>query len=181
MSAFCSICSGKTNCGIGAGSITAIGVCNLTVDRVYNSLEKKHGKFFPEGRLPLPILAAFLIGPVLLLYGWSTQAEWHIAFLLASVVLLGFCVVFGIVPMMTYVTDAFGLYSASALTAVLIARCLAGTFLPLVVAPIVDEVGYGWAFTIMAAACLVLAPVPVIVFRYGATWRQKSWYTRDEE
>lgn len=63
--------------------------------------------------------------------------------------------------MMTYVTDGFGLFSASAITAVLITRCLAGTFLPLVTEPLTEKVGYGWGFAILAGGCLLLSPIPV--------------------
>lgn len=66
------------------------------------------------------------------------------------------------------------------MTAVLITRCLMGTFLPLVTAPLSEAIGYGWAFTVLAAVCLVLAPIPLMVLRYGEKWRQKSVYTKDE-
>jgi hypothetical protein len=117
--------------------------------------------------------------------------------LLLSVVLQGYAVILSIVPMLTYVTDAFSIYSASALTAVLITRCLAGTFLPLTTAPLTDRLGYGYGFTCLAAACLALAPIPVskrqlserrtfrltvckpLVMRYGTKWRQRSKYSRD--
>lgn len=81
---------------------------------------------------------------------------------------------------MAYVVDAFGLYSASALTAVLITRCLMSTFLPLLVGPLNDAVGHGWGFTIVAGVCLAVAPIPSLVMRYGEKWRQWSTYTRDD-
>lgn len=126
------------------------------------------------------MIGAFLLPPVVALYGWAPELHWHVSVLLISVVLIGTSVVLCIVPMMTYITDAFGMYSASALTAVLMARCLAGTFLPLAVAPLTDMVGDGWGFTIHAGVCLIIAPAPALVYRYGAVWRQRSWYTRDE-
>ena len=101
--------------------------------------------------------------------------------MLLAVVLLGFAVILCIVPMMTYITDIFGLYSASALTAVLITRCLMGTFLPLAVAPLTNDIGYGFGFLVMAAACLLLAPVPALVMRYGTRWRQWSAYTKNDQ
>lgn len=83
------------------------------------------------------------------------------------------------VPLMTYVTDAFGIYSASALTAVLVTRCLMSTFLPLSVVPVTDALGFGWGFVCFAGMCLLLAPLPLLVMRYGYTWRQRSVYTKD--
>lgn len=161
--------------------MSGIAVCNFVSDRLYVKLEQQRGgKFYPEGRLPLSIFGAFTIPLVVLLYGWAPQLEWPVWVLLGSVVLIGLVVVLSIVPMMTYVTDAFGIYSASALTAVLILRCLAGSFLPLAVPPLTDKIGYGLGFTVMAAACLVTAPIPALVMRYGPHWRQHSSYTKDD-
>lgn len=84
-----------------------------------------------------------------------------VAVFLAAVSLLGISLVLSIVPMMTFITDAFGTYSASALTAVLIIRCLCGAFLPLLLPPLSDKIGYGFSFLVLAAAMLIVAPVPV--------------------
>jgi hypothetical protein len=92
---------------------------------------------------------------------------------------LGAALMLGFMPVVSYVVDAFGLYSASAMTALIVIRCLAGTFLPLTTTPLVSALGWGWAFTVFAGASLILAPVPVLVMRYGHKWRQKSIYTRD--
>jgi hypothetical protein len=129
--------------------------------------------------MPLVIASAFLLPASVAFFGWTAQNRWPAALLLCSVGLLGFSLLIGMVPLMAYVVDAFGLYSASALTAVLITRCLMGTFLPLAVGPLTDAVGYGYGFSILAAGCLLLAPIPLIVMRYGSHWRQRSAYTRD--
>lgn len=113
------------------------------------------------------------------LYGWSADRHWPVWVLLVSVVFVGLVVVTSIVPMMTYITDAFGLYSASALTAVLILRCLAGSFLPLAMPPLTNLVGIGWGFSIIAATLLATAPIPALVMRYGPRWRQRSNYTME--
>jgi ABC-type Na+ efflux pump permease subunit len=99
---------------------------------------------------------------------------------LLATALLGATLLFTYIPLMTYVVDAFGRYSASAMTGLIVTRCLMGTFLPLVVEPLVDHFGYGWGLSIIAAASLCLAPIPVLVSRYGFRWRQRSKYTRDE-
>lgn len=150
------------------------------MDRVYNGLTKKHGSFYPEARLPLVIAGAFLFPITITLYGWTAEARMPVAVFLVSVGLLGISLVLSIVPMMTFITDAFGTYSASALTAVLILRCLMGAFLPLAVPPLSDNIGYGFAFLVLAGVMLILAPIPALVMRYGPSWRQRSSYTEDK-
>jgi hypothetical protein len=100
--------------------------------------------------------------------------------MLFTVIFMGFSLLIGVVPLMAYIVDAFGIYSASATTAILVIRCLMGTFLPLAVGPLVGKLGYGLAFTILAALVLSVAPIPVLVTRYGVKWREFSKYSRDE-
>lgn len=82
-------------------------------------------------------------------------------------------------PLSAYVVDASGIYSASALTGVIVIRCLAGTFLPLTVGPLTEEFGYGLGLSCLGALSLSMAVIPVLVFRYGEKWRQRSEFTRD--
>ena len=163
------------------GSTIGVGICNLLVDRLYVSLQaRRGGKPYPEGRLPLPVVAAFLFPLIVAFYGYPPGLHWPVWTLLLAVVLMGTAIVTAIIPIFTYVTDAFELYSASALTAVLVMRCLAGTFIPLASAPLTDKFGYGPGFLVFAAACLILAPIPAFIMRYGPSWRQSSKYSKDQ-
>ena len=83
------------------------------------------------------------------------------------------------IPLSAYVVDACGIYSASAMTGVIVSRCLAGTFLPLGMAPLIDHLGYGWGFTCLAALSMCLAIIPVLILKYGEKWRQRSEFTKD--
>jgi MFS family permease len=155
------------------------------LDRVYTYLqtkqEQKHPELGPqpENRLPLVIFGAFALPLSVILYGWTAQLRLPVWILLFSVILLGFSAMLGLVPVMSYVVDAFGIYSASALTALLISRCLMGTFLPLAAAPLAERLGWGWGMTILAGLSLALAPVPIFIMKYGRRWRQRSEYTKD--
>jgi hypothetical protein len=111
-------------------------------------------------------------------YGWVTELRLPVSLLLACTGLLGGSLMLCILPLSTYVVDAFGPYSASALTAVIIARCLMGTFLPLTTAPLVDYLGWGWGFTVLGVFTLALAPIPFAVMRYGEHWRKHSEFSR---
>ncbi|KND92413.1 putative transporter [Tolypocladium ophioglossoides CBS 100239] len=163
----------------GVGSFIGIVICNLCLDRIYVNLRKaNNGIGLPEYRLPLAIVGAFTLPPAVALYGWCAEYGLPLALLLLSVVWIRLSLMLAFLPLMAYVVDACGLYSASAITGVIVIRCLAGAFLPLTTTLMVEHVGYGLGFTVLGALSLVLALVPVAVLRYGSHWRQRSRYTR---
>lgn len=133
----------------------------------------------PEFRLPLAIVGAFTLPLAVAAYGWAAELRVPLVFLLLALSFLGTTLMLGMIPVMAYVVDAFGLYSASAMTGVIVTRCLMGTFLPLSTAPLVEAFGYGWGFTVLAGLSLLLAPISVLMLRYGAYWRRFSKYTRE--
>lgn len=144
-------------------------------------MQKSHkGEAQAEFRLPLLIFGACTLPISVALYGWIAEERWPIGLMLFSIGFLGFALLVGVVPLMAYVVDAFGIYSASAMTAVLITRCLMGTFLPLATGAIVDKLGYGWAFTVLAGVCIAVAPIPMVVLKFGAKWRQLSMYSKTD-
>lgn len=156
-------------------------LCNLLLDRIYIRLRDSHkGIEQPEYRLPLVIAGAFSLPLAVALYGWIAALLLPLPLMLVCLGILGSTLLLAFVPLMAYVVDAFKHYSASALTAVIVLRCLAATFLPLVTEPLLRALGYGWGFTVLAAASVFLAPITVLVFRYGPKWRQRSVYTKDE-
>ncbi|OAA57434.1 Major facilitator superfamily domain, general substrate transporter [Niveomyces insectorum RCEF 264] len=184
------------------GAFISVLVCNRYLDPIYLYLTRTRGHLQvvrsadgssltaaaatttrvgrPEFRLPLACVCALALPAVICAYGWT--AEWRLPqvwLLLLLVGLMGTSMVLMMVPVAAYVVDAFGLYAASAMTGVIVSRCLCGTFLPLAVAPLVARYGYGWAFTVLAGVCLAVAPIPLVVYGYGERWRQRSVYTRD--
>jgi hypothetical protein len=150
------------------------------VDRIYIRLGKSHGGIaIPEYRLPFMIAGAAIMPAIVAIYGWAPHAHWPVHTLLLAVGLLGVLLIMISISLSSYVVDAFGIYSASAMTVVLIARCLGGTLLPLTIPPLTRALGLGNGFLVLAATCVVLIPLPMAVMRYGRHWRQKSVYTRD--
>lgn len=142
--------------------------------------KSRDGISHPEYRLPFMIGGASLMPLIVALYGWAPASQWPIYITFLAVAALGFVMMFIWVPLASYLVDAFGLYSASAMTMVLLARCLGGTLLPLAIPPLVNAVGLGYGFLVLGGICLLLIPVPVVVMRYGHRWRQKSIYSRDD-
>jgi MFS family permease len=141
-------------------------------------LNKGVGK--PEFRLPLSIVGAFALPLAVAAYGWAAELRMPLLVLLFAVCAMGTALMLAMIPVMAYVVDAFGLYSASAMTGIIVTRCLMSTFLPLATVPLVDLFGFGWGFSVFAVFSLLMAPIPVIMLRYGGHWRRLSRYTRDE-
>ncbi|KAH7418054.1 major facilitator superfamily domain-containing protein [Cadophora sp. MPI-SDFR-AT-0126] len=163
------------------GAISAIIVCNLSIDRIYVKLAKSHGGIGrPEFRLPFMIGGAAFLPFVVGLYGWVPYSDWSIYLLLVVVAALGFVSIVIGIPMSSYIVDSFGIYSASAMTVVLLTRCSMGTLLPLCIPLLTDALGLGYGFLVLAAICVVVIPLPALMMRYGSHWRQKSVYTRTE-
>lgn len=133
----------------------------------------------PEYRLPLTIVGGIALPLSVVGFGWVAELRLPIPLLLAAVALLGFALLLTIVPLSAYVVDACGLYSASAMTSIIVTRCLAGTFLPLAVVPLIEHFGYGWAFSALGVLSIGIAVIPFLVFRYGESWRQRSQFTKD--
>ncbi|KAH6642646.1 MFS multidrug transporter-like protein [Boeremia exigua] len=149
------------------GSLLSVLMCNAFLDRIYIALRNRssnpdQGK--PEYRLPLAVLGAVLLPFSVTAYGWIAHLQLPVPLLLASVVLLDFTLLTNIIPVQAYVVDACGLYSASAMTGVIVSRCL---------------MGYGWGFTVLGVVAAVVALIPPAILRYGSEWRQRSEYTRD--
>lgn len=166
---------------IGVGSTCGVIVCNRYLDKIYIKLRDSHkGVCQAEYRLPLAILGGITLPLAVISYGWSAHLRLPLPLMLSSVGLLGFTLMIAFLPLTAYVVDAFGLYSASAMTGLIVTRCLMGTFLPLFIGPAVNYLGYGWGFTMFGVASLCLIPIPILVLRYGPKWRQLSHYTRDE-
>lgn len=169
-----------THVYLGCGSLVAIGFSHMTLDRIYVKLRGSHQGFGrPEFRLPLAIVAALLVPLAMSAYGWIAELRLPCFLFLGSAAFVNASVLLIIVPISAYVVDSCGAYAASAMTGVIVSRCLMGTFLPLTVGPLIDRWGYGWGFTAFGALSLCLAPIPVLVRYFGHEWRQKSEFTRD--
>lgn len=137
---------------------------------------KNDGVGLPEYRLPLAIVGAFILPLGIALYGWCAEYRLPLWLLYVSVVWIRMALMLAFLPLMAYVVDAYGIYSASAMTGVIVVRCLAGAFLPVVTVLVIQDLGYGWGFATLSALCLVLGFLPVVIMRYGSRCRQAAAY-----
>lgn len=93
----------------------------------------------------------------------------------------GFFLLLGFLPITAYVVDATGVYAASAMTGLIVVRCLFGTFLPLAVEPLRRSwVGPKGAWGVLAGVCWIMGVVPVLLVWRGERWRRGGRFTRGE-
>ncbi|KAI0813998.1 MFS transporter [Xylaria sp. FL0064] len=173
--------SGLAFLSFSIGSIVAVIFLNVLLDKIYIKLRDQHkGAGIPEFRLPIGIIGAFILPLSIAAYGWAAQMRLPLPVLLFAVAVMGNALMLVYLPLNAYVVDAFGLYAASGMTAIIVSRCLMSTVLPLATDPLVRRFGWGLGISVLGSIGLFLVPIPVLVFRYGSRWRQLSKYTKDE-
>ncbi|KAK4040206.1 hypothetical protein C8A01DRAFT_46443 [Parachaetomium inaequale] len=128
-------------------------------------------------RLP-PVCAAGPLYVVSMLWlGWSARPDVHWLVPLWSMVPYGLAYHLIYVAIINYVTDAYGIYSASALAAMSMTRSVAGTLLPLAIEDMVDGLGIAWSCTVLAGVSAGLALVPFGFIAYGEKIRAASRFS----
>ena len=82
-------------------------------------------------------------------------------------------------PTQTYLIDAFGRYSASALGAATIMRSLFGALLPLAGQTMYGALGLGWGNSLLGFIALGMIPTPLLFIRYGERIRTSRRFNVD--
>jgi hypothetical protein len=73
-----------------------------------------------------------------------------------------------------YLTDAYGIYTASGLAACGTTRSIAGALIPLAVPDMLQALGIAWSCTLLAGISAALAIVPFGFIVYGPSIRHRS-------
>lgn len=117
----------------------------------------------PTERLIPMLPGAVLLPAGLFLYGWSLEARtaWIVPILGTG--LMGFGLSVTTIPTWSYIVDAFGTHSASAMAAALVLRNLVGAFLPVAGPYLFARLGYGWGNSVLGSIALSFMPVPLIL------------------
>jgi hypothetical protein len=68
---------------------------------------------------------------------------------------------------MTYLVDAFTIYSASVIAANTVMRSLLGALLPLAGPSMYKALGLGWGNSLLGFIALAMLPLPYIFWKYG--------------
>ncbi|GJP91876.1 efflux pump antibiotic resistance protein [Aspergillus niger] len=163
---------------LGLGTAFAAEVATHINDRIFRIMTKRNGgKGLPEFRIPIMIPATVILSIGLFWYGWSAEARMFWLMPDIGIALFAAAAYICTVSNNIYIVDTYGRYSASALAATSMLRCLAGFVFPLFSPYAYERIGYGWTSSILGiiALCIGLTGV-IFIWKFGHVLRKKSPY-----
>ena len=163
--------AGLSYLGLGIGFVIGLIMFTLLSDRLLCRASSPS----PESRLTPLLLALPTVPTGLLLYGFLTKPSIPFPAPIIGTALVSFGVMLTAIPTKTYFVDAFELHAASALAVGVICQSAMAVVLPLGGPGLYVKLGLGGGNAVLAGIAVGLAPVPVLVWRYGAMLRTRGW------
>lgn len=161
----------------GIGAVFAIAIF-VAWDRYYDDsarLGRSWALKEEYRRLPLACLGGPLFALSEFWLGWTARPSIHWAIPAASGISLGIGIDLTFLALNNYLTDAYDIYSASALaSSVFLRNILAAIIIPLTTSPLYENLGTEWACTVLGVMCVALTPIPFVFIRWGPALRKRS-------
>jgi MFS family permease len=158
---------------VGLGAVCS-GLFTLYYEHIFEKASRK-GKLWTTKTEFRSLPMACVGGPCLTIslfwLGWSANKSvpWILPVLPGLFFGFGYQIIF--ISLLTYVTDAYTIHSASALAASTILRSIFGALLPLAASPMYDTLGNGWATSVLGFFSILCIPIPF--FLYAGPWIRK--------
>ncbi|KAI3405092.1 hypothetical protein KGF56_002048 [Candida oxycetoniae] len=144
-----------------------------------NKKIEAHGhKPVPEDRLPPVMVGGFTFVIGIFWLGWSgdypKQVHWIVPTIGAFFIGNGLISIF--LPTLNYIIDCYLYVSASALASNTFIRSGFGAAFPLFSTQMFTNLTVKWASTLIGCLAVLMLPVPVLFYKYGARIRKSSKY-----
>ncbi|KAK7190218.1 hypothetical protein DPSP01_006750 [Paraphaeosphaeria sporulosa] len=164
--------SGLSFIGIGVGMALATA-SSPWINDLHGAVVRKIG-LKPEARLPHLIFLAWLIPTALFWFGWTAPPPTHPIVPIAAGVPFGIGFVTIFLGTNAYLSDCYGRFSASAWAANAVLRSLFSAGFPLFARQMYVRMGTPWASSTLAFIAVGLAPVPLVLWKWGGWLRGRS-------
>ncbi|KAL7931570.1 major facilitator superfamily domain-containing protein [Trichoderma chlorosporum] len=129
------------------------------------------GVYEPEMRLPDCIWFALILPTTFFWYGWSADKAVHWIVPIIGIAPFGIGIVGVLLPIQTYIVDAYPQYAASGLAGFAVLRNTIAAFLPLAGPQLYKSLGIGWGNSLLGFIAILLIPIPVLIYKYGKWMR----------
>ncbi|TGO54429.1 hypothetical protein BCON_0107g00160 [Botryotinia convoluta] len=131
---------------------------------------------FPVEKARLEIaLPLFYLGALAIIaYGWVMGQHVSIAGPVILLFVIGYALVASFQVLNILMVDIYPGKPATATAANNVVRCELGAIATAVIVPMVNAIGTGWSYTILALLFLIYSPILIIIMRYGIRWRSQK-------
>lgn len=174
--------TGLVQLAISVGALIGT-LINPLQDRFYLASARRNterpGKPIPEARLYFAVPGSFLFAASLFWYGWASQPDIHWIVTTIGIAVAGVGIYSIYMGVVNYLTDAYEKFNASALSAASLGRNSFGAFLPLATYELFNNLGFGWAGSLLGFVALALSFVPVVLIIKGREIRARSPFMRE--
>ncbi|KAF2135134.1 uncharacterized protein K452DRAFT_239892, partial [Aplosporella prunicola CBS 121167] len=137
--------------------------------------------FNPEVRLWYAMITAPAVPISLFWMGWTDNPSISIWSPIISSVLFGYGTVGIFISTTMYIIDSYEMYSASALTFVVLIRYIVAGGMTVAGLPIYERLGVPYTCTILGCVSAVMVPLPYAMYRWGHVVRLRSKYATSKE
>ncbi|KAH8155203.1 uncharacterized protein LAJ45_00212 [Morchella importuna] len=172
--------SGLAFLGIGIGVILSFPTGALS-NIIYIRL-KKDRRTYPEGRLPMAIVAAVIVPGSIFWFAWSggrNDVHWIVPVL--SGVPFGWSMVVLFISQISFLAEGYLEYSASVIAANTIMRSLFSMAFPLFGPTMYRAMTPEWAGSLLGFIAIAFMPIPWLFFKYGKWLRRNSRFPTKQE
>ncbi|SNX88073.1 related to multidrug resistant protein [Melanopsichium pennsylvanicum] len=154
-------------------SLASTPITSMTTIKASQAAIVQTKKGRPEYRLPLCFIGMLILPIGLLLFGWSAEYQTHFMIPLIGSFFVGCSTILCFQTILVYLVDTFVPYSASATACAVLIRSILAAAFPLFAEFMFQDLGYGKSCTLLAGIGLVGLPVPLVLYRYGETLRNR--------
>lgn len=150
-------------------------LCRFMLDKFVRKVAKvDSGEMAPEQRLPPLLIAAPFIPAGLFMFGWTAekQVQWMAPIVATGIVGFGYAAV--TIVTRSYILDAYGVYGASALAAMLVPENSTAAFLPLAGPSLYGRIGLGWGNSVLGFIALGFCALPIVLMLFGKRLRKSQ-------
>ncbi|CCU76488.1 MFS transporter [Blumeria hordei DH14] len=167
--------SGLPNIGMAVGIVFACIYLLLLQPSYARKLAANDNVPIPEWRLPSMTTGGIAFSCGILWFGWTgynPSIHWIVPTL--SGIFTGFGILVILIQVINYLVDAYLDTAASVIAASMMFRSLAGALFPLFFDSMFKSLGINWTATILGCIALLLVPVSILFYYFGAKIRSKS-------
>ncbi|KAI9594196.1 major facilitator superfamily domain-containing protein [Syncephalis fuscata] len=166
---------GFTTTQVGLTNITGTIISGKYADYILAKEQAKRQEKPPAEVRLIALWPSAILTPLgFLLYGWFLNANFHWFTPLIGTFIMSIGLMISNTVVNVYLIDAFTSRSASVVSLANFVRAVLASITPLFAVQMVDSLGNGWTFTIIALVFSVSSILPALVYLYGARWRPKN-------